>query len=175
VLRSALSSRFPCLWPSPPHRARPLPTPPALYFLLLGAYSIPPPARGRTTMASGHRRVGVALRPCVGTLTTSPTLPLSGGGSFPEPSSSKAGFMRLRRPLIAITLPRSLLPLPLSRKPWPRPSGEASSCGASPRRPHANGDGLTGLDCMSSASTLRAFSSSRLGRRKTQPGRLKKG
>ena len=29
----ARSSRFPCLWPSPPHRARPLPAPPALFLL----------------------------------------------------------------------------------------------------------------------------------------------
>ena len=30
--KSARSSRFPCPWPIPPHRARPLPTPPALFL-----------------------------------------------------------------------------------------------------------------------------------------------
>ena len=30
--KSARSSRFPCLWPIPPHRARPLPAPPALFL-----------------------------------------------------------------------------------------------------------------------------------------------
>ena len=32
--RSARSSRFPCLWPIPPHRARPFPAPPALFLPL---------------------------------------------------------------------------------------------------------------------------------------------
>src|SRR5262249_39405349 len=87
----------------PPPGQRPPPPPPALY-LLPGAYFTPPPARGRTARAFGHRRVGGTLPSCGGQ-TPFPTLP--GGGSFRSPSSGKAGSMRSRRLPIAIIPPRS--------------------------------------------------------------------
>jgi hypothetical protein len=96
-------------------------------------------------MALGHRLVGVALPSC-GSLTPSPTLPLSGGGGYHSPSSGKAGSTRSKLPSIAIILPHLPLALRQSLKPQPRPSGEASFCGASPKMLRANGAGLTGLD-----------------------------
>ena len=105
------SSRFPCLWPFPPHRARAFPAPPAPFFLLPGCHR-PGLTGDPVTPALDLRGTGSANQRRAATTGCPAFAGHDRGRGFPYTSLQRAGCTRSGLPRTATSPQRSPLPLP---------------------------------------------------------------